>query len=148
MRRVLTVLAILTVIAVALAPVSAAPAFANETVPVAPASLVTTPPEGLDSLLVPGSDPAWHWLGWGGSWGGGSWPWWAGMPVWSISALSGGVWPWACCWQLYTGWPWWGSSLWGGLGSWPWWGGWGGSWWGGLGSFCSPWFPGWSMSSC
>lgn len=99
--RFLALLAALVVAGVAATPVAAV-------TPRAPAgealgALVAPAPVGLADHLGPGSCgcPPWSmpwgwspWDAWGGSW----WPmgpWWAGMPLWQISALSGGTWPWA-----------------------------------------------------
>jgi hypothetical protein len=91
------------------------------TVAVAPAAAAGASelgvPQGVGAVLGPGqtiladhttSDNS-GMSGWGSSslgtsgWGGSPWgmgfgwggPWWAGMPLWSISAASGGTWPWA-----------------------------------------------------
>ena len=66
-------------------------------------------PSGDDSGMAGWGGSPWGMSGWGGStwgtsgWGGSPWgtgfgwggPWWAGMPLWSISAASGGTWPFA-----------------------------------------------------
>ena len=107
MRRVLTLLAVLGVVVVlgGLQPVAA---FADDSAGAPSSGLVATPGAGLTSLLPPESRPAdWgtgcgcaspttSWTGgyWPGmSWGNPFWPWWAGMPIWQISALTGGTWP-------------------------------------------------------
>jgi hypothetical protein len=85
------------------------------TLGVAPAAAAATGQPGLGAVLGPGQTVlADHTMGdgcgcgWGGSpwgmgWGGAPWgmgfgwggPWWAGMPLGTISAASGGTWPWA-----------------------------------------------------
>jgi hypothetical protein len=103
--RLLAVLgALVVMLAVAVAPAAAAGAGD------------TTGHQGIDAVLGPGQTVlADHTpsdgcsCSWGGSppgmsgWGGSPWgmgfgwggPWWAGMPLWTISASSGGTWPWA-----------------------------------------------------
>jgi hypothetical protein len=125
MRRVLTLLAVIGVVGVLTGSQPVA-AFADDGAAAPSSGLVMTSGAGLASLLPSESRPA-DWgtgcgcaapaaSGWGpsagASWGNPFWPWWAGMPIWQISALTGGTWPW------YGGWggglPGWGGSMWGG----------------------------------
>ena len=112
--RALGILSLLVLLAA-----GAQPAFADEVASGA------TPATGLNALIGTGSGASWDhmrsdcdsddhdgWSGrhchrsmsswpgmstWGGMspWGGWGRPWWAGMPLGTISAASGGTWPWA-----------------------------------------------------
>ena len=112
MQRVLTLLAVLGVVVVlgGLQPVAA---FADDSAGAPASGLVATSRAGLTSLLPSESRPAdwgtgcgcgtsgssWPSTSYSGgfwpgmSWGNPFWPWWAGMPLWQISALTGGTWP-------------------------------------------------------
>ena len=119
MRRALDVLVVLGVLAVLFTTAAPSPAYADDSATLPRVATVAV--DSPDSLLPPSGAPA-QW--WGGGWGG--WPWWAGMPLWSISAVSGGTWPWAPWywtpqWWTYValanssgGWP-----FSGGFGGWP-----------------------------
>ena len=103
MRHLLSVLLVLGVLAGLLAAVHPAPAYADQIMPGVRSDLVLTPGTGLDSLLAPSSDPSWHWSGLGTCGCPTPWPWWAGLPLSTISASTGFTWPWA---PFYWT-PWW-----------------------------------------
>src|SRR5688572_8506214 len=128
MRRALNVLLVLGLLAVFSTSASPTPVHADDSATVARVAIVSV--DSSESILLPSSKP--NWWGWGG------WPWWAGMPLWQVSALSGGTWPWfstwtpswwgawPSSWASGGGWPSWGSSWgsWGGFSPWGSWGGW------------------------